>query len=283
MEQLPFPSHAKTRAADIPLARVRMNRLLIALMTMAIQLVLKRHYSLASADQLIWILAPTARLVAWLTPARPVFESGVGHVDFSQGIIIAPACAGINFMIMALGLAVCCGLVQLKYARGLLGWLILSLAGAYAYTLLVNTLRIALAMNLYQADIYNHWMTPARLHRLAGIILYLTSLYIFFAGMRALALKYALRFDYRPAVKPEWAPSWLPLVWYLGGAAAVPLVNLPFQPRGPLVWEHYVTVVVTGLLTWGAVKLVIKAAAMFYYRNGKPISLKCPQGSERCK
>ena len=63
---------------------------------------LKRHYSLATAEELKWILTPIARLIAWLTTADPVWEAGVGYVDFSRGIIVAPACAGINFMIMSI-------------------------------------------------------------------------------------------------------------------------------------------------------------------------------------
>ena len=77
------------------------TRLPGAALTLLIMLLLKRHYSLAGADQLDWMLAPTARLVSWFTSAQPVLERGVGYVDFTRGIIVAPACAGINFMIMA--------------------------------------------------------------------------------------------------------------------------------------------------------------------------------------
>lgn len=80
-------------------------RLPAAALTMLVMLALKRHYSLATADELNWVLAPTAMLVRWLTSANPVLEDGIDYADFANGIIVAPACAGVNFMIMAFGLA----------------------------------------------------------------------------------------------------------------------------------------------------------------------------------
>ena len=153
--------------SDYVLGHVRLNRLLGTLVALLLMMAFKRHFSAAAANQLSWILAPTARLMEWLTLARPVWESGVGYTDFSRGIIIAPACAGINFMIMVFGLAAFYGLVQIRRLAPLLIWLALSLAVAYGLALMVNTLRIALSMWLYRADIYSAWITPRRVHRLA--------------------------------------------------------------------------------------------------------------------
>ncbi|MEW6113194.1 MAG: hypothetical protein AB1664_13775, partial [Thermodesulfobacteriota bacterium] len=47
-------------------------RVLAACLTVLIMLLLKHHYSVATAEQLDWILAPTATLVAWVTSANPV-------------------------------------------------------------------------------------------------------------------------------------------------------------------------------------------------------------------
>jgi exosortase K len=228
----------------------RMNRLLGGALTLLVMLTLKRHYSLASADQLTWILAPTARLTAWLTPAHPVWEHGTGYVDFGQGIIIAPACAGINFMIMAFGLAAFCGLLRIRRLVPLLTWLGLSLTGAYGLALAVNTVRIALSMALYQADIYTPWITPERVHRLAGVALYLCALGLFFKALQPIISRYCRYFDPQAwQIRPPW-PSWLPLGWYFIGAVGVPAANLLLRQPVPGFGEHCLTVLAAGLVLW---------------------------------
>ena len=232
-------------------ALVCTTRMLGALVSVLVMLVLKHHYSQATADQLDWILAPTARLVAWLTPAHPLYESGVGYVDFAHGIIVAPACAGVNFMIMAFALAAFCGLTALKRPVAIPALLISALGGAYGYTLLVNALRIAFSMALYQADIYGGWVTVARVHRLAGIALYLGALGTLFAVLRRAKAHYDKHYSRQRAEKSRRLPGWLPLAWYLTGTVAVPLVNLRFRPGAPLVGEHCLTVLIAGPCLWG--------------------------------
>lgn len=234
----------------------RVNRLLVAAMAILIMLVLKRHYSLAAADQLSWILFPTARLTAWITGANPVWEAGVGYADFSRGIIIAPACAGVNFMIMAFGLAVFCGLGQLKRVAVLIPWVAMSLCGAYLMALGVNTLRIVLSMALYQADIYSAWLTPAALHRLAGVWLYLGALGLFFRGLQPIIIYFGDRFDRTcPYRRVVW-PAWLPLGWYITGAVGVPAANLVFRHPLPAFGEHCLTVVVSAVVLWAGSRVI---------------------------
>jgi exosortase K len=62
---------------------------------------LKLHYSRAAAADLLWILEPTRRLVELTTGSGFGFEPE-GFVSTDLGIVITPACAGVNFMIMAL-------------------------------------------------------------------------------------------------------------------------------------------------------------------------------------
>jgi exosortase K len=215
-----------------------------------VMLALKIHYSRADVDQLAWILAPLARLTALVTCARPAYEHGVGYVDFSQGIIIAPACAGINFMIMAFGLAALCGLSAIRQGPALFFWLALSLAGSYALTLVVNTLRIAMSMGLYQADIYSGWLTPERLHRLAGVALYLGALGAFFCRLQPLIRLYCKRFVKDMRLARVALPAWLPVGWYLVGAVGVPAANMMFQDNTPGFWEHSTMVMVGALVGW---------------------------------
>jgi exosortase K len=211
-------------------------------------LALKQYYSMATAGQLTWMLAPTARLTALLTAAHPVWEAGTGYVDFGRGIIIAPACAGINFMIMAFGLAAFCGLLRIRRPAPLLAWLVLSLAGAYGLALAVNAVRIAISMGLYQADIHTAWLTIARVHRLAGIGIYLGALGLFFRSLAPIINGYCLRFDSpdRPE-RPARLPAWLPLGWYLLGAVGVPTANLLFRSPTAGYREHCIMVILSAL------------------------------------
>ena len=62
---------------------------------------LKLHYSTASADQLRWILAPTAALVELVSGATFEFESHAGYISRERGFLIANSCAGVNFLIAA--------------------------------------------------------------------------------------------------------------------------------------------------------------------------------------
>jgi len=231
------------------------TRVLAAGLTVLIMLLLKRHYSVATAGQLDWILAPTATLVAWFTSANPVLESGVGYVDFAKGIIVAPGCAGVNFMIMAFGLAAFCGLHQIHRLPSQLTWLILALVAAYGLTLVVNTWRIGLSMALYNADIYTEWLTAARVHRLAGVALYLGALWLYFLGLRRVISLYCRQLDRHQHRKNMHPSGWSVLGWYLLGAVGVPLANGAWQKGPPAFGEHCTTVILGGFAVFVAVTI----------------------------
>jgi len=211
---------------------------------------IKRYYSLATAAQLDWVLAPTARLVAWFTPANPAFESGVGYVDFEWGIIVAPACAGINFMIMAFGLAAFYGLHHMRRWAIQLAWLAMALAGAFSLALIINTGRIAISLSLYQADIYSGWLTAARVHRMTGVGLYFSALWLYYLSLRPIIGRYCRCFDHQPPAGDARPPSWLPLAWYLLGAVGVPVANRMFQHDLAPLGEHCATVILAGFTIW---------------------------------
>lgn len=231
-------------------AHERINRLLAGALAVVIMLLLKRHYSLAGPEQLAWILSPTAHLIAWITGSSPLWEAGVGYVDFGRGIIIAPACAGVNFMIMAFGLAVFCGLGRLRRFSALTFWMALALAGAYLTTLGVNTLRIILSTALYRADISAPWLTPQILHRLTGVWLYLGALGLSFKCLQPIITSFGDRFDPQGRRRGAVWPPWLPLAWYLLGAVGVPAIHLVFQQPLPAFGEHCLAVVAAAVLLW---------------------------------
>ena len=142
---------------------------------------LKEFYSHARFEDLRWILAPTRRLVEWLTGA--VFEAEGGECYLSRDRLfrIVPACAGVNFMIVAFASLVC-GLVHTRST--LLGRVALGLASAvaaYGVTLLANATRIAIAIRLHDAGTSLGPLTPDRLHRVAGVMVYFLFLCVLFA------------------------------------------------------------------------------------------------------
>ena len=258
--------------SDMNTVHWRINRLLAAMLAVVVVLVLKRHYSLAGPDQLTWILSPTARLIAWLTGADPMWEAGVGYADFNRGIIIVPACAGINFMIMAFGLAVFCALGRLQRFTVLFAWMVASLAGAYVLTLGINTLRIAVSMALYQADIYGAWITPERLHRLVGVWIYLGALGLFFKGLQ----------PHNRCPGGSFRPALPGRAGHLAGMAA-PFVVSDRGRRGyrrqtwfsgihlPAFGRHGLTVVAAAVALWGGTGLV---KLFVRYLNGNRLNGK---------
>ncbi len=160
------------RDAMLMLKKVIIKNLACYLLVVLIALGLKYHYSRAGSDALIWILAPTATLVE-LTGGTPFeYEAQAGFVNSDQRIIIAPSCAGVNFLIIAFCMAAFCGLHLFRRQVHKLLWLAASGLNAYFLTIVVNTLRINLSIYMYQLDIYGDWFTPARMHRLTGIVIY---------------------------------------------------------------------------------------------------------------
>jgi exosortase K len=132
---------------------------------------LKLAYSRAAAADLGWILLPTARAVGWLRGETLTFDPAAGWVGPWGSYVIAPACAGVNFMILALTVSVFGFSHRLR-----------SLAGAYVLTLVVNLFRILAAVELHRLG-PAAGLTPGQLHRLLGIVIYLGALWGFYSGL----------------------------------------------------------------------------------------------------
>jgi exosortase K len=145
----------------------------------------KTYYRDATAGELTWILAPTAKLVSWLSGGSFAYEAGPGWVDPQIGFIIAAPCAGVNFALaafLALGVGAAPGMVSL---RALATRLAAAAALAYAATLVVNTTRIVIAIAMHRGTI-DIAGDRAELHRIEGIVVYLGGLVGLYALARAL-------------------------------------------------------------------------------------------------
>ncbi len=237
------------------------------ILALVVALGLKHHYSQAGSDDLVWILRPIAGLVEHISGIPFESEANTGFVNRGYGIIIAPSCAGINFLIMAFCMAVFSGIHVIKHCGAKLLWLAASLVCAYILAVAVNTLRIIAAIYSYNADVYFGWFTPARIHRLEGIVIYFFFLCLFYmiiikavhrirhgTGRKKAA---APRYGYCKINSFRWTCSGLiPLFWYVLVVLGVPLFTGAFQENANRFKEHSGMVICTSFAVLAILFLV---------------------------
>lgn len=183
---------------------------------------LKRHYADATTDALSWILTPSAHLVSLVTGVVFTAVPGEGYFSAERMFLIEKACAGVNFMIAAFALVAFALLHRVPSSRSggrvlfcghgatIVG---LSLLVSYLAALVVNSVRIVIAMWLAAHPTQWSSLSAADIHRLEGIIVYFGGLWLLYALVQwidrgGLAFRYAL-----------------PLGCYYVVTLAVPLAN----------------------------------------------------------
>jgi exosortase K len=150
---------------------------------------LKRHYADASPDHLLWILSPTAWLVGLTTGATFAFQPGEGYLSREHLYLIEKSCAGINFMVAAFGMLVCALFHRIGSSLTAAKVLGVSLLAGYAAAVVVNAVRIALAMWLAVHPAAFPAFSAADVHRFEGITVYFGGLVLLYELVR--------RFDHR--------------------------------------------------------------------------------------
>ena len=141
----------------------------------------KHYYRNAGAEELAWLLAPTAKMVSALTGSHFVHEVGVGWVDRDVTFEIAPVCAGLHFMLAGFLALVIGWLGGMRTWRGMVKRIAIAAVMAYVATLVINTIRIAIAIRMHVAN-----ASSSDLHRLEGIIVYLGGLCALYAAAKAI-------------------------------------------------------------------------------------------------
>jgi exosortase K len=153
----------------------------VAAVALGVAWALKAFYSGAGVDALQWILAPTVRLVVWATAVAFEWQPHRGYLSRAHGFLVAPACAGVNFLVVAF-VSLCLGLAHRCTSPGARVALVLGgAAAAYVVTLLANATRIALAVRLHDAGVTFGLLTPERLHCALGVVVYFGFLLALFA------------------------------------------------------------------------------------------------------
>jgi len=193
----------------------------------------KAFHASASPEALRWLLGPTTALVSALSGLRFEAEPGVGYLSRDLALVIAPACAGVNYLVIAF-----CALVfgfapRIERRARRWGWLLAAAALAYVATLGVNATRIALSIALREAPLPG--LDGAEAHRLTGIAVYLGSLWLL---VFAVARAFAQPID-------AWRAVLLPLALYLGVTVLAPLVNGAYVR--PEFWPHARVVLLASL------------------------------------
>ena len=156
------------------------TRLVVVGITLLIAWALKRHYAGAGAEDLWWILTPTAQLTSVITGAPFEMQAGEGYLSRERLFLIEKSCAGVNFIIAAFGMLMFARFDRvaspLSAARLLAG----SLAVAYVVTVIVNTVRISMAMWLAAHPVARSTLNAADVHRLEGIVVYFGGLVLLY-------------------------------------------------------------------------------------------------------
>ena len=155
------------------------------LMVSAIVLLLKHHYSIATAADLEWMFRPLSKLLEWYTGHAFYRDSNHEWMSGSADVRLVKACAGINFMLMSFMAYAwtlrpgCCLAVAARswIAKGAV-LLCAAIIAAWMTSLLANSLRIIVAMAVTSDG--------AGLHRLIGMLIYvpLLSLQLTLGGRR---------------------------------------------------------------------------------------------------
>jgi exosortase K len=233
--------------------KLNWNRIAQAAVVLLVALALKQFYSTASANQLRWILAPTTLLVHLASGESFQFEAYAGYITSDHGFVIAAACAGVNFLITSF---VMLALGKLWRDRSeAVSWSFIPKAAvvAFATTLLANTVRIVIALQLQRTPPDIDGLSSGELHRLEGILVYFGFLLLLFvASDRGNGKKTSRLFSL----------ALFPLLIYYATTLGIPLANSAYRQRfnSGDFGEHFVFVLLTPLV------LILPLVAFRFYK-----------------
>lgn len=188
---------------------------------------LKYHYSTASVNDLRWILGPTAFLVETITDIGFTFESHAGYMSDDHTFLIAASCSGVNFLLISFLL-----LTLGEFSRTWhIAWRVIPFAamGAYAATLIANTVRIVIALWMHDEKLTTPWFDADELHRIEGIVVYFGFLLLLFFARERTPMRNFRQVKYLLAV-------------YYAVTLGIPLLRGGYGD--PEFWRHAVFVVI---------------------------------------
>lgn len=148
--------------------------------------VLKVAYTYMDANDLIFILSPTNKMISFLSNSESVFLNGSGYFYHDFNILIEKSCSGFNFFILIfiIGYFVIINHFQNKKFK----LIFFSILSAWVLTVFVNTSRIIIAIFIQK-------LTPqiqisTWFHQAQGTFVYLFFLIVFYKTLTYLLTKY---------------------------------------------------------------------------------------------
>ncbi|MEP6848829.1 MAG: exosortase K [Acidobacteriota bacterium] len=231
------------QAMTINIKKTDVIRVAQLTLVLLLSLCLKFYYSTASANELQWILAPTAWLVSLATGMSFQFEPYGGYLSLDRTFLIAPACSGVNFLIVSF-LVLTLGKLWRGTPRAF-RWSFLPAAISIAYlsTIIANTTRISGAILLRPFTSGLTWIDPEEVHRLEGIIIYFSFLILVFVASELME-----KTGTTDKIKSSDVVRRLPmlLLVYYAVTLGIPIINGAF--RDEAFWNHTLFVLFTPII-----------------------------------
>ena len=159
-------------------------KLLVVAVTALVVWSLKRHYSDAGAEDLQWILAPTAWLSSVMTGTTFTWQHGEGYLSRERMFLIEKPCAGVNFLVAAFAMLTLSRMPRAASSVSMMRLISLSAAAAYAAAVIVNAARISIAIWLADYQAGHAGLSASDIHRMEGIVVYFGGLLLLHEGMR---------------------------------------------------------------------------------------------------
>jgi exosortase K len=213
---------------------------------------LKGGYSRADSDALRWILGPTAWLTTLLAQVKFEYVAGAGYVNAGHDILIAPVCAGINFLIICFCMLAFCHMHHAQTPGRKLAMLAGLGLASYIVTVPVNAARIALSIQRVASSHSSAWLSPESIHRIEGVTIYFLALSLIYCVSNAMANRVTSykaagsRFGCARSLKRQTLI--VPLFWYLLITLGIPLLRLPYRLGTREFVEHGAVVVIIPML-----------------------------------
>lgn len=239
---------------------------------------LKYHYSRACAEDLSWILSPTAWVVQLLTGINLEVEQSIGYIDRESAVAVVSACAGVNFMIAAFLLLCCSTVCRLEGTGRKLMGIAVSAAMAYLAAIAANAVRIA-AIVLVKSSALAEWATVEWIHRTGGALVY----FAFLLVLCPVGWKTAEFLGGRTQPPEEIRPpgcarrhtgasaALLPLSCYLSIAIGIPLANGAWHRDATKFINHCTQVASVCLVLLAVYFAVVFIRRRFSVKGGRGI------------
>lgn len=212
------------------------GKVIAVLIVFAVAYAAKDYYRSADHESLEWLLAPTAFLVECVSGIGFDDEPGLGWVNGVYGVAIAPSCSGMNYLIILFCMSSFSAVLRLGSLKSLVCWFGFSVFTSYGFTLIVNSLRIWLAIVLYDVEIYSAALTAESVHRLAGVLIYYSFMVFYYLAVSFILNLITGREQCLPtgSYNPRHAAG---LLWPLGCYLFLTIV-MPYL-RGSVSGQHF--------------------------------------------